>query len=190
MSRMSRLLVASTLALGLGVSGAFAATSDASAKMTWVNPVVKDYGRMHPAPYGALQPNPDKTWKVVFDVNNGSNDSDGVNSALWHVARAVNVYAEAGVDHEHRKFAVVLHGGATKDALSAAAYKAKFGHDDPNTKLIKELAAAGVHFYICGQALADNGFTPDQVSSHVDVALSALAAVPVLESEGYQLFEM
>jgi len=190
MSRMPQMLIAGTFALGLGASGAVAAGTDASAKTVWVNPVVKDYGRMHPVPYGALQPDPDKTWKVVFDVNNGSNDSDGVNSALWHVARAVNVYAEAGVDHEHRKFAVVLHGGATKDALSAEAYKAKFGHDDPNTKLIAELAAAGVHFYVCGQALADNGFTPDQVSSHVDVALSALAAVPVLEREGYQLFEM
>lgn len=190
MPRASRILIPALAALGLGAGAALAAGTGATTQTNWINPVVKDYGRMHPVTYGALKPDPNKTWKVVFDVGNGATDQDGINKALWHVARAVNVYADAGVDHEHRQFAVVLHGGATPMALSPAAYQAKYGKPDPDAKLIDELAAAGVKLYVCGQALADNGFTQDQVNPHVEVALSALAAIPVLEQQGYALFEM
>ncbi|KEO51974.1 DsrE family protein [Thioclava pacifica] len=190
MTKSFRLIVPAIAAIALGASSALAAGATTDAPQKWVNPVIKDYGQMHPVPFGALKPDPNKTWKVVFDLGMGKAMKNGVNAALWHVARAVNVYADAGVDREHRDFAVVLHGAATDLALSPAAYKSKFGKDDPNQQLKDELAAAGVKLYVCGQALADNDITPDQVGPHVEVALSALAAIPVLESEGYQLFEM
>ncbi|MAQ37585.1 MULTISPECIES: DsrE family protein [Thioclava] len=191
MQRAPRFVLPAALALALGSGAAFAASSSNDGlKTEWINPVVKDYGKMHPVPDGALSPDPNKDWKIVFDVGMGETMDGGVNAALWHVARAVNVYGNAGVDKEHRKFAVVLHGAATPLALSPEAYKDKFGKDDPDTKLKQELADAGVTLYVCGQALADHGFTEDQVGPNVDVALSALAAVPVLESQGYQLFPM
>lgn len=177
-------------ALSIGTGSALAANAGTSSQTDWINPVIKDYGKMHPVPNGALKPDPNKTWKIVFDIGGGDTTKEGVNKALWHVARAVNVYSDAGVDQEHRKFVVVLHGAATPLALSPDAYKAKFGKEDPNTKLKEELTKAGVKLYVCGQALADNGFTPDQVGPHVEVALSALAAIPVLESQGYELFKM
>ncbi len=191
MQRATRFVLPAALALALGSGAAFAASSsNDDSKTEWINPVVKDYGKMHPVPDGALSPDPNKDWKIVFDVGMGETMDGGVNAALWHVARAVNIYGNAGVDKEHRKFAVVLHGAATPLALSPEAYKEKFGKDDPDTKLKQELADAGVTLYVCGQALADHGFTEDQVGPNVDVALSALAAVPVLESQGYQLFPM
>lgn len=189
----ARLVIPYFAVIALGSTMAYAASDDpgtGSGQTEWINPVVKDYGKMHPVPDGALTPDPKKDWKIVFDVGGDKTMEDGVNAALWHVARAVNVYGNAGVDKEHRKFAVVLHGAATKLALSPEAYKKKFGNDDPDTKLKKELAEAGVTLYVCGQALADHGFSEDQVGPNVDVALSALAAVPVLESQGYQLFPM
>ena len=155
---------------------AFAGASDSE----WVNPVIKEYGRIHPLPHAALQPQKGTTYKVVFDVKGGK-DTDGVNGGLWHVARAVNVFGEAGVDKAHRKFAVVIHGPATPVILSAKAYKAKMGKDNPNLKLIHALTVAGVKIYVCGQAAADNKIAAKDINPDVTLTVSALADLPILE---------
>lgn len=165
------------------------ALADSRESNFWVNPVIKDYGHIHPLPGAALTPEKDKTYKVVFNATDGK-ETDGVNAALWHVARAVNVFGEAGVEKEHRDFAVVIHGPATPIIMNSEAYKAKMGKDNPNLKLIKELKQAGVKLYVCGQAVADNKIDYKDVNPDITVTLSALADLPVLESKGYALFPL
>ncbi|MBN2872742.1 MAG: hypothetical protein JXJ30_07515, partial [Halothiobacillaceae bacterium] len=62
MPRASRILIPALAALGLGAGAALAAGTGATTQTNWINPVVKDYGRMHPVTYGALKPDPNKTW--------------------------------------------------------------------------------------------------------------------------------
>ena len=81
--------------------------------------------------------------------------------------------------------AVVLHGGATKAALSDAAYKNRFGKLNPNTALLRELKSVGVEFLVCGQALTHQGFRVDEVGSEVRVALSAATAIINRQMQGY-----
>lgn len=168
-------LVTLPLLSGMG-STAFASSEDAA---FWTNPVIKNYGKIHPLHNVALTPDKNTTYKVVFDATKGD-EKDGVNTALWHVARAVNVFGYAGVDQEHRDFAVVIHGPATPVVMTNEAYKQKFNKDNPNDKLIQELKQAGVKLYVCGQAVADNDIAYDAVNPAITMSLSALADLPIL----------
>ena len=57
-------------------------------------------------------------------------------------------------------------------------------------KLIGELGKAGVKVVVCGQALAHNKFPHDWVNRDVEVTLSAISDVIILEQQGYVLFPL
>ena len=125
----------------------------------WQNPVIKNAGAMHPVPEGAFQPQKDATYKAVFsitepEISKGDKNAAYVNQGLDAVARAVNIFASAGVPPDHLKFVVIVHGGATPAVLDNAHYKQEFGVDNPNLTLIKQLKAVGVQLVVCGQAMA------------------------------------
>jgi len=71
---------------------------------------------------------------------------------LDHVARAVNLFVAAGVSLDQLHIAAVVHGSATPIALRDEAHQKKFGHPNPNAKLLMALRKAGVKIYLCGQA--------------------------------------
>ena len=56
-------------------------------------------------------------------------------------------------------------------------------------KLIEALKRSGVIVYVCGQALAHNGFAQSWVNQDVTVALSAMMVLAHYQSEGYALVE-
>ena len=82
-----------------------------------------------------------------------------------------------------------LHGAATKAALNDNAYakhtkpyaRAKGTTKNPNLALIRQLDKAGVKIYVCGQAMAYNGFAADEVAPEVVVAVSA--AITIINSQ-------
>ncbi len=155
----------------------------------WVYPVIEGYGRIHPLPDAAMQPDPETTYKVVFTATKGK-EKDGVNASLWRVARAVNVFGQAGVKQDHRDFVVVISGKATPLIMSNQAYKAKHGKDNPNLKLIKALQDAGVKLQVCGQAVAENKIDYKAINPDITLTLSALSDVPMLQAQGYSLFPL
>jgi intracellular sulfur oxidation DsrE/DsrF family protein len=59
--------------------------------------------------------------------------------------------------------------------------------DNPNLELVEKLHAAGVRFYVCGQSLAFGKIARSELASPVEVALSAMTMLTVLQSEGYAL---
>lgn len=150
----------------------------------WTYPVIK-YGSVHPLPNAGVQPDKSKTYKALFDVTSGSRKPDKPAGGLVHVARAVNVFASAGVPTSNLDFVAILHGPATFAILSNAAYKEKFGMDNPNIPLIDALVKAGVHVDVCGQALAELKIANADVYSPVRVDLSALATTVIYGEMGY-----
>lgn len=156
----------------------------------WQYPVIKDYGREHPLPHAAMQPDPEQVYKVVFDITKSEQHSSGVNYSLYQLARAVNVYAQAGVTQEHRQFAAIIRGAAAPTVLSNEAYKERFGKDNPNLGLIHELKKAGVAIYVCGQAVAEAGMSEDDIDADVTLTVSALLTIPILQSKGFTFFPM
>ncbi len=177
------------LALAVTAGAATAASAQQPAGF-WTTPAIKGIGPVHVWPQAVLRPDANTTYKVVFDVTKGSPSADKMDPALGHVARAVNVFAAAGIPLDHLKFAVIIHGPATPIALSDKAFKAKFGHANPNLAVIEALKTAGVDLMVCGNALGDMHFTPEEVNPNLKVALSALSTLVILQDQGYGVIAM
>jgi intracellular sulfur oxidation DsrE/DsrF family protein len=174
-----------TAALGMG--SAYAAPSGQSGQ--WQYPVIKDAGRIRELPHSALQPDKQKTYKVVFDVKHGGKAGD-VNKGLAHVARTVNLFAAAGVPLNHLHFAVIFHGAATPAVMRNKDFKQRTGTSNPNLKVISELKKVGIKLYVCGQALAETHIQQNQVDPKVTIALSALTSLIELQQQGYVLMPL
>ena len=186
---MRKEIVAPLSAALLGFALAAFGAGAASAEPEWTYPAIQGYGKVVSLPNAGIQPSKDAEYKVVFNLV-GSGDADKVNPMLDKVARAVNIFASAGVPLSHLHFVAVLHGSATAAALDNAHYREKFGVDNANIKLIDALEGAGVRVLVCGQALAHNKFPQEWVNPKVEITLSAVTDVIILEQQGYVFFPM
>lgn len=156
----------------------------------WTTPAVPGYGKIHYVPKDAYQPAPGETYKIVFALTKAGATPDKVSPSLDHIARTVNLYAAAGVPLAHMKFVGVAYGAATPLALDNEHYRAEFGVDNPNLKLIELLRKDGVDIAVCAQAVAEHGFKYAWVSPQVTLALSGVTTVTVLEHKGYALMPL
>ena len=146
-------------------------------------PIIPKHGGVLPRPKAVEQPRAGA--KVVFDATADSKPTD-VNKGLDRVARLLNLYGAAGLKAQDVKIAVVLHGEATRSALSDAAYKARFQiEQNPNLPLIHELQKAGVEVLVCGQALNYKGISDDEVADGISIAAAALTALINKQTDGY-----
>jgi intracellular sulfur oxidation DsrE/DsrF family protein len=181
---------AAVLSMGLFAVGVSHAQGSAGpAADFWQTPTVAGFGKMHPLPDAGDQPQRAATYKIVFSLTKGDKP-DKVNPSLDQVARAVNLYAWAGVPPDHRKFVAVLHGDATAAALDNAHYRQQFGVDNPDLQIIRELRAAGVEIVVCGQAVAEHHFQYEWIASNVTLVLSAMTTITILENQGYGLMPL
>lgn len=137
-------------------------------------------------PGAKMLPDPAKTYKVVFDVGVGAKNVDDVNPMLAGMAEYVNTLGKYGVPREHRKIAAVFHRGGTDIIVNNETFKATHdGHDNPNIALIKSLAAAGVEFHVCGQAVMGRKIDPKTILPEIELDLWALVTMVELQQEGY-----
>lgn len=185
MRHFAELLV--LLVLAAASTGAWAAEQPSG---FWTTPAIEGYGKIHPLPQGAFRPDPGQTYRIVFGMTAAAKSPQEINPALERVARAVNLYASAGVPLSHLKFVAVAYGPATYLALNDAQYKAAFGVDNPNLPVIARLRKAGVDVAVCGQAVAEHDYQYDWVDSSVTVALSAITTITTLEQRGYSLMPL
>ena len=127
------------------------------------------------------------TYRAVFDVASYSKDTSQISRRLVSVARFLNMHARNGTPIGNMDLAVVLHGAAVKTALTKDAYNRRYNSDNPNLELLNRLHDAGVRFYICGQSMAFGGVKKDELAMPVQVALSAMTMLTVLQNDGYAL---
>ena len=160
--------------------------SFATCAQTAANPIIKDYGTIYGLDNVTL---PDKTqeYKIVIDLKPSNDDFDKVNKGLINVARALNLHAVGGVPKEQLHLAVAIHYTATPIVLNNAGYQKKYGVDNPNLELIKQLKAAGVEIYICGQSLVARKYPFENVNPDITIALSMLTVVTEHTMKGYSL---
>jgi intracellular sulfur oxidation DsrE/DsrF family protein len=178
------LLTLGLLSIGLFSSAALAGDG------FWQTPTIVGAGRIHPMPKAAYQPDSQATYKVVFSLSKAGAKPDQVSPSLEHVARAVNLYVNAGVPLSHLKFVAIAAGAATPIVLNDEQYKKKYGVANPNLAVITQLRKAGVDVAVCAQAVAEHDFNYDWVDSHVTVALSGLTTVIDLQQQGYALLPL
>lgn len=162
-----------------------------SAPDFWQHPAIAGFGAIHPLPKAAFQPDPRRTYKVVFDLQKASDEPSTPNPGLLRVATAVNVFASAGVPLKHLDFVVVISGEATKDVLDDGHYRVFTGvAENPNRQLIAALKKAGVRVTVCGQAMAHHRFSASWLNPDVILSLSAVSDVIILQQDGYALLRL
>jgi intracellular sulfur oxidation DsrE/DsrF family protein len=145
--------------------------------------LIKGYGGVVSLPNAAEQPT--RGAKVVFDITVDSSPGE-VNRGLESVARYLNLGAQAGNRPGDCQLTLVIHGGATKCALTDEAYQrhAQAEHN-PNLPLLLELKQHGVEIFVCGQSLARNKFPVGEVAGPVTVAASAMSVNVNKQLAGY-----
>jgi len=153
---------------------------------TPANPIIKDYGTIN-AIDNVYMPDKNIEYKIVIDLKPSNNKFDQVNKGLNNVARLMNLHGVAGITKEQMNVAVVLHYTATPIVLNNVGYQKKYGVDNPNLKLIKQLNEAGVEFYICGQSLVARKYAFEDVNPDVTIALSMITTVTEYTMKGYSL---
>jgi intracellular sulfur oxidation DsrE/DsrF family protein len=151
-------------------------------------PKIQNHGGIVSLPDAAQQPR--AAAKVVFDITT-DNAPGEVNRGLDRVARYVNLSAGAGVDSGRIQIAAVVHGPATQSILKDSAYaRHRETRENPNLDLIRQLKAAGVELYVCGQALAHHRFDQADVAPEVTIAVAAMTVSVNKQLEGYAYLPM
>ena len=154
---------------------------------TQTGPVFEDFGAVFTIEDADLLLDEDKVYKVIFDVYTDEKKAGQMNPLINTVARFMNMHAQNGLHEDHMEIVVVLHGAATKNALSNKAFKKEFKSKHPNASLIRALTDKKVKFYVCGQSMKSKGYEAKDISENVKISLSALTALVKYQSEGYQL---
>ncbi|GAA5510950.1 hypothetical protein Rcae01_06462 [Novipirellula caenicola] len=165
--------------------------ADPTGEPNFKYPVIKDHGGIVTLSDAAHQPKANS--KVLLDITSDAK-SGSVIKGFDRAALILNQYSEAGAGMDNGfKMAIILHGPATKAALSDTGYgkhtdpylNAKGKNKNPNLELIGKLKEAGVKIYVCGQALAHHGFATSDVASDVEVAVSAATVNINSQMDGY-----
>jgi intracellular sulfur oxidation DsrE/DsrF family protein len=131
-------------------------------------------------------PDPNLTYKIVFDISKASPKIDEANPGLTFISRFFNTLAKGGVPADHRKFVVVFHQEGTEIALNNAAYKAlKDGHDNPNIPLIHSMKQAGVDFRVCGQGVLNRKIDMATINPDIQIDQWAMTTITNLQLRGY-----
>ena len=154
---------------------------------TQTGPVFEDFGAVFTIEDADLLLDSDKNYKVIFDVYTDEKKAGHMNPLINTVARFINMHAQNGLHADQMEIVVVLHGAATKNALSEKAFKKEYKTKHPNAALIKALVDKNIKIYVCGQSMKSKGYEAKDISEDVKISLSALTALVKYQSEGYQL---
>lgn len=152
-------------------------------------PVFNDVGPVYSIDNLDFIPDTSQHLQAIFDVDRKQTDPSKSNPIISSLHRYYNMHVRYGIRKEHIRLVAVLHGSSTKDALSTAAYKAKYGVDNPNIDLIKSLSELGAEVYLCGQSMSYNGYHKKDLLSEVKVAQSAMTVLTVYQMNNYALIK-
>jgi intracellular sulfur oxidation DsrE/DsrF family protein len=149
-------------------------------------PVIQDFGKVYEIADPDIPDSPITELKAVFDVYASSESGNGINPQLETAARFLNMHVKAGVPREKLKVALVVHGKATEDLLTEAAYRARHGSENINAVLVRDLIQAGVNVAVCGQSASARDINRAQLIPGVQWALSAMTALVHYQDMGYR----
>ena len=85
---------------------------------------------------------------------------------------------------------VIVHAGALFALLNNEKYKRKYGIDNPNTTMIKDLQKFGARIIVCGQAMTFLGLEMEDLVSGIKEAMSAQTVLSTYELKGYKLYDV
>jgi intracellular sulfur oxidation DsrE/DsrF family protein len=124
-------------------------------------------------------------FKAVWEINQG--DTVSVNQQLTTIARFLNVHARHDIPTARVQTAAVVHGAGWIALLSDSAYAARYGgKSNPSKALVQELLANGTQLVLCGQTAGARGIKQEELLPGVQLAISAMTALNVFQTQGFQ----
>lgn len=124
-------------------------------------------------------------FKALWEINQG--DTTSVNQQLTTIARFLNLHARHDIPVSRLQTAAVVHGGGWTALLTDEAYGARYGGKaNPSKQLVQELLASGTQLVLCGQTAGSRGIKREELLPGVTVAISAMTAFNVFQSQGFQ----
>lgn len=149
--------------------------------------IIKDFGKVYKVESPDLLLDTNTEYKVIFDIYTDNTNGEKVNPLLNTVARFINMHEAQGVLLKNMKIAVILHGRATKSALSDDSYLEIYKINNPNSKLIEVLKNTNVELFVCGQSYTASKYEEKDKSENIKMSLSALTALVKYQKNGYQI---
>ncbi len=150
------------------------------------NPVIPDFGTIWNI-QEVSKPNPELNYKIVVDLKSPITDPTLINAGLNNVARMLNLHVTGGIPKDKISVTIAIHGLATASVMNNDGYSLKYGVDNPNLELIRQLKNAGVDLYVCGQSLIARNYDREKVNPDIKIALSMLTVVTERMMQGYGL---
>ncbi len=124
-------------------------------------------------------------FKAVWEINQG--DTASVNQQLTTIARFLNVHARHDIPASRVQTAAVVHGGGWIALMNDSAYAARYGgKTNPSKALVQELLASGTQLVLCGQTAGARGIKQEELLPGVQIAISAMTALNVFQTQGFQ----
>ncbi len=180
-----------------------------SSAYPWMSPQIGDpkYKTMFPAiksnEWGVVPvedldeiPDPKLKYKLLFEITGfgakGQEDSVAkkeINMALKEVGRQLNLHEANGIPRKNIFPVLVVHAGAINTFLNNEKYKKKYGLDNPNLKLIKELMDYGTKIIVCGQALTFMQTEKEDLIPGIRKALTAQTVISSYQLMGYVYYD-
>jgi len=131
-------------------------------------------------------PNPKLDYKLLFELVMKKPDSiSGMNADLVEISRIINLHVASGIPIKKIVPVIVVHGPALNDFTNNTFYNERFKTDNPNIKLINQLAVLGTKFIACGQAMQFFDVPKEALLPLFKVSRTAQTVLSSYQLQGY-----
>ena len=113
-----------------------------------------------------------------------------INYGIGEISRKINLHVAAGVPQKNIDLVIIVHAGALFAFLNNEKYKRKYGIDNPNITIIKDLQNFGAKIIVCGQAMTFLGLEMEDLVPGIKEALSAQTVLSTYELKGYKFYNV
>jgi intracellular sulfur oxidation DsrE/DsrF family protein len=113
-----------------------------------------------------------------------------INLGIGEITRKVNLHVAAGIPQKNIDLVIIVHAGALFAFLNNEKYKRKYGIDNPNITIIKDLQNFGAKIIVCGQAMTFLGLEMEDLIPGIKEALSAQTVLSTYELKGYKFYNV
>jgi intracellular sulfur oxidation DsrE/DsrF family protein len=175
---------------------------------SFVSPIISDsqYQAMYPAIKEAKfmagvapvkeideKPDPNIRYKLLMELTSFDDKEEAtkeINGPLGEVARKINLHVAAGIPKNRIDLVLVVHAGALFAFMNNEKYKRKYGVDNPNIALIKEVQNFGANIIVCGQAMTWLHLEKSDMLPGIKQALTAQTVLSTYELKGYKFYNV
>ena len=142
------------------------------------------------------RPDPNIQYKLLFELTGfavkgqDSLAKTDINAALGEVGRQINLHEANGIPRKNMDVVIVAHASALYCFFKNEKYKKKYGIDNPNIPLIKELQDYGVKMLVCGQAMTFFNVEMEDLVPGIKQVLTAQTVISSYQLKGYVYYDM